>query len=288
MTAIHGPTVGRRRLRAALRTARDAAGLTQEQVAAAMDWSLSKLIRIEAGTVSISTNDVKALLDLYRMNDPDEVAELVGLARVARRRTWWSQYKDDLPAPYLNYIGLEAEASALSFFQPIGMPGLMQTEAYARAVVKAVVPSLVDPNEADNVVAVRMRRQQEVLRQPRPPEVSLVLDEAALHRQTGGVSVVREQLLHLVALGSEPNISIRVLPFTASEYTPFGTFIVLGFPDPGVTDVAYVEGAGYEDVVDNPDQVKPFQETFRQLQEQSLDAARSRALIEKVAGELLT
>jgi transcriptional regulator with XRE-family HTH domain len=91
MTTVQGPTVGRRRLRSALRRAREDAGLTQEQVAAAMDWSLSKLIRIEAGTVSISTNDVKALLNYYQMTDGSQVADLVALARVARRRTWWSQ-----------------------------------------------------------------------------------------------------------------------------------------------------------------------------------------------------
>src|SRR5690349_8967067 len=107
MGTVYGPTVGRRRLRSAIRRAREAAGLTQEQVAVAMDWSLSKLIRIESGQVSISTNDVKALLSHYRVNDPVQVADLVDLARVARRRTWWSPYRDSVPPAHYAYIGLE-------------------------------------------------------------------------------------------------------------------------------------------------------------------------------------
>lgn len=290
MTPTHGPVVGRRRLRSVLRRAREAAGLTQEQVAVAMDWSLSKLIRIEAGTVSISTNDAKALLNLYRLTDPAQVAELVELARVSRRRTWWSQYRDTVPAAYLSYVGLEAEASALQVFQSSGIPGLLQTDTYARAMVAAAASTIsLDPlneAEAEKRHAIRMQRQRDVLSRPQPPEMEVVLDEAVLHRQTGGPACIREQLLHLVAMGEAPNIDIRVLPFAAGSYAPQPPFIVLRFSDPGDIEVVYREGVLADELVDRPEAVAPYRRTFRRLQEMSLSTAESRSLIEKVAGEI--
>lgn len=290
MTSLHGPVVGRRRLRSTLRRAREAAGLTQEQVAYAMDWSLSKLIRIEAGTVSISTNDAKALLNLYQLTDPAQVGDLVELARLSRRRTWWSQYKDTVPAAYLSYVGLEAEASAMQFFQSSGIPGLLQTETYARATVAAAASTTsldpLDAAEAETRHSIRMHRQRDVFSRAQPAEIEVVLDEAVLHRQTGGPDCIREQLLHLVAIGEAANISIRVLPFAAGDYAPQPPFIVLQFPDPEDTEVVYREGVLANDMFDRPDSVAPYRRTFRRLQEMSSSPAESRSLIEKIAGEL--
>jgi transcriptional regulator with XRE-family HTH domain len=289
MTTVHGPTVGRRRLRSALRRARDAAGLTQEQVAAAMDWSLSKLIRIEAGSVSISTNDVKALLGHYRMTDQQQINELVELARVSRRRTWWSQYKDTLPSAYASYIGLETEASGLSFFQSTGVPGLLQTPAYARAAVTAAsttVAATIDSDEIEVRHAIRMRRQQEVLDRPDRPDIDVVLDEAALHRQTGGPELLREQLLHLADVGRLPRVTIQVLPFTVGDYAPQGPFVILHFPDEDDSDVVYLEGVLAQDVLDRPADVAAYRQTFERMREMSLDPHESLAKITKVAGQL--
>lgn len=286
MTTAQGPTVGRRRLRAALRSAREAAGLTQEQVAEAMDWSLSKLIRIEAGSVSVSTNDVKALLSHYHVRDPAQVSELVELARVARQRAWWAQFRDSTPAAFLAYIGLEAEASKLSFFQSVGMPGLMQTEAYANSITTFMVPALVDPTRVKEIVSLRLRRQQEVLDRPDPPEIDVVLDESTLHRQIGSADVMRGQLLHLVKLGSARNVTIRVLPFTSGMYTAQNQFIILQFAGEGDLDVVYLEGAGVNDVVDQFYQVKRYEEMYALLREKSLDPAESLAMIAKMAGRL--
>ncbi|MEV7231805.1 helix-turn-helix transcriptional regulator [Polymorphospora sp. NPDC051019] len=290
MTTVHGPTVGRRRLRSALRAARERAGYTQEQVIGAMDWSLSKLIRIEAGTVSISTNDLKALLSHYRLTDPEQVSELLELARVARRRTWWSQYKETLPAPFIAYIGLELEASTLSFFQSSGIPGLLQTEGYARATVAAAATTStvfpIDESEIETRVAVRMRRQREMLSRPEPPQVNVVLDEAVLHRQTGGPACIREQLRHLVAMGSEPSMSIQVLPFTAGTYASQGSFIVLDFPGSDDAPVVYLEGVLAQDIVDRPDLVAPYQQTFQRLREMSLGRDESIATIDRIARQI--
>lgn len=282
----YGPTVGRRKLRTAIRRAREAAGLTQDQVAAAMDWSLSKLIRIESGYVSISTNDVKALLNHYRVSDPNQVAELVQLAKVSRQRAWWSQYRDSVPPAYYSYIGLEAEAAALCFYQSVGMPGLLQTEAYAQAMLRTVIPRLTDSTEAQASVALRMRRQREVLERADPPRIDVVLDEATLHRQTGGPTVIREQLRHLVDLARSGRTTIQVLPFTSTIYTPLGQFVVLRFDTGGENDVVYLESTGVEDVLDHPEAVDAHLKTFEGLQQAALDPGASLARIERLADDL--
>src|SRR5690606_27669860 len=211
MTTVHSPTAGRRRLRNALRRARDAAGLTQEQVAEAMDWSLSKVIRIETGGVGVSTSDLRQLLLLYQIDDPAQVAELVELARVGRQRPWWTRYKDTVPGSYLSYIGLEDESSALRCVNPAGLPGLLQTPDFARALVDATWLTRLDagkvraapptPQEMAERVEVRIIRQQNILRREHPPQITVVLDEAVLWRQIGGPEVLAQQLLHLVELG---------------------------------------------------------------------------------------
>ncbi|MDG4828933.1 helix-turn-helix transcriptional regulator [Solwaraspora sp. WMMD1047] len=286
MSTAYGPTVGRRKLRWAIRRAREAAGLTQEQVAQAMDWSLSKLIRIESGYVSISTNDVKALLSHYQVSDPGEVAELVQLARVSRQRTWWSQYRDSLPAAYYSYIGLEAEASALYFYQSVGMPGLLQTEAYAQSVVRTAFPDFDDEAEARASVELRMRRQREVFARADPPVIEVVLDEATLHRQTGGREVIREQLRHLVTLAEAGRTTIQVLPFTSTTYTPLGQFVIVRFAESGDSDVVYLESTGVEDVLDHPEAVTAHLRTFAALQQAALSPAESLARIASISAGL--
>ena len=288
MPAPHGPVIGRRRLRRALRRAREAVGLTQEQVTAAMDWSLSKLIRIEAGTVSVSTNDTKALLNLYQLTDPAQVGELVELARLSRRRSWWSRYRDTLPAAHLSYLGLEAEAAAIQVFQSSGVPGLLQTESYARAMAAAAASTTSsDPDsaEAETRHSIRMRRQRDIFSRPHPVRIEVVLDEAVLHRQIGGPACLREQLLHLAALGDTGDTAIQVLPFTAGGYAPQPPFTVLRFPDPEDTDVVYREGVSANELLDRPESVAPYRRTFRRLQQLSLSRAESHSLIEKIAGE---
>jgi transcriptional regulator with XRE-family HTH domain len=286
MSAAYGPTVGRRKLRSAIRRAREASGFTQEQVATAMDWSLSKLIRIEAGYVSMSTNDIKALLNLYQVTDPAQVAGLVQLARISRQRTWWSQYRDSIQPAYYSYIGLEAEASTLCFYQSAGMPGLLQTEAYAQAVLRSVLPNLDDPAKIEAAVALRMRRQHELLRRVDPPRIAVVLDEATLHRQTGGRAVIRQQLLHLAALAGAGTITIQVLPFTSTTYTPLGQFIILRFTGAEESDVVYLESTSLEDVLDSPEAVQSHLTVFHGLQEAALSPADSLARITAIAGGL--
>ncbi|HEX5594901.1 MAG TPA: helix-turn-helix transcriptional regulator [Micromonosporaceae bacterium] len=288
MQTVHGPIGGRRRLRTALRRARDVCGLTQEQVATAMDWSLSKLIRIEAGSVSISTNDLKALLQLYRITDPAQVSEFVEIARVARQRAWWAPYKDHIPSSYGTYIGLEAEAAELCSYHSVGLPGLLQTEEYSRAMVDAAAPML-RRDEVERRVEIRRRRQQAVFSRADPLRMNCVIDEATLRRQTGGVEVMRKQLRHLVELGNTPNICIRVLPFTAGDHMNLSHFLILRFPDPDDTDVVYLEHAENGGlVIDEPTDTRPYLETFLRLQKRSLPKADSLTFVSRIADEMST
>lgn len=291
-TTVHSPTAGRRRLRNALRRARDAAGLTQEQVAEAMDWSLSKVIRIETGGVGISTSDLRQLLQFYRVNDPARVTDLVELARVGRQRPWWTRYKDVVPGGYLSYIGLEDESTALRCVSPNGMPGLLQTEDFARALASAgwwATPlggRVRRMPPAAERVEVRMIRQQEVLRRPTPPTITAVLDEAVLWRRIGGPEVLRRQLLHLVALGSKNNITIQVLPFHAGKLYMQSPFVILEFPDPADTDVVYAESDFEETVIDDPSRVAIYREVFDHARAASLSEEESLEHIARVAGEI--
>jgi hypothetical protein len=250
-----------------------------------MDWSLSKLIRIEAGNVSVSTNDVKALLSYYDLRDPEEVGQLVDLARASRRRTWWSSYRDKVPAAYFAYIGLETEAVAMSIFRPMGLPGLLQTEAYARAFTRAAAPIELAPAQVDERVELRMRRQREVLDRPHPPRLDVVLDEANLYRRIGGPAVLRDQLRHLMQLGQRDAITIQILPFTAEEYAAYGQFIILEFAGED-SDVVYLEGADSQQVIDQATLVAPYRSMFARLRDISLSPTDSLVLIDKRAQEL--
>ncbi|MGI5215068.1 DUF5753 domain-containing protein [Plantactinospora sp. CA-290183] len=204
---------------------------------------------------------------------------------MSRQRTWWSQYRDAVPPAYYSYIGLEAESSELYFYQSVGMPGLLQTEAYARAVLRTVIPTLDDPAEAQASVALRLRRQREVLDRAEPPSIAVVLDEAALHRQTGGPAVIREQLLHLVDLAESGRITVQVLPFTSAVYTPLGQFVIVRFAGGEDADVVYLESTGLEDVLDHPEAVTAHLRTFNGLREAALSPADSLRRIAEIAAQ---
>lgn len=287
MTTAHGPVVGRRRLRSALRRARESAGLTQEQVSDRMDWSLSKLIRIEAGTVGVSTNDVRALLDLYGITEPDTVQDMLELARLSRQRPWWTGFRDRFPAPVFSYIGLEAETSSLHYFQPRLVPTLLQTPEYARAVLREGMASEPAGSDIDELIKIRLLRQQEVLGRERPPEVRVLLDEAVIRRRVGRPQVMREQLLHLVSLTREQPVSVRVLTFDAGPYPAmYGPFVLLEFPDPVDTPVVFLENVFNGEVLEHGDDIAPYQRAFDRMWELARRDRSSVELLKRVADEL--
>jgi transcriptional regulator with XRE-family HTH domain len=274
-----GPTVARRRLRIALRSARERAHLTQEQAAEMLEWSLSKLIRIEAGTVGISSTDLRATLQLYNVTNPAEVSRLLDLARVARQRDWLAPYKEHFPTAFAAYLGLEMQAGALYFYQPVIVPGVLQTDAYASAVIPATAP--VNPPDDRREMSKRLRAQrQQKLLNADGPLIDAVIDESVLHRVFGGRKIMHDQLQHLLVLGGSPHVKIRVLPFTATINTISGPFVVLEFADQSDADTVYLENAvSSSHVLDREDGVAVHRQVFDRLATAALSPGESLAYI---------
>jgi transcriptional regulator with XRE-family HTH domain len=280
------PVVQRRRLRTELRKAREEAGLTQEQVAAAMEWSPSKVIRIEAGTSRISTNDLKALLRHLDIVDAQRTSELLVLARAARAPSWWSQYRHIASPGFLQFVEYEAAASATSNFEPLLVPGLLQTEEYARAVIQQFGEQPTE-ERVDALVKLRMTRQ-ELLKRADPPRLSFILDEAVVRRLVGGRAVMRRQVHHLIQMADIPNVTIELVPFSAGVHPGMhGPFVVIEFPDTADEDALYLESPRGDVVYrDAPDEIKASREIFRQLRVMSLRPEGSVTYLSKVADEM--
>jgi transcriptional regulator with XRE-family HTH domain len=279
------PLVPRRRIRSELRRARQEAGLTQDAVATEMDWSLSKIIRIETGAVGISTNDLTALLRLYNIADPRRTKELVSLARAARQQSWWSGYRDTAPPTFFTYIEYEASASAIRQYEPILIPGLLQTRRYAHAVVSRYRRSFTT-GEVKARVDLRMKRQQ-LLEQSTAPSLYVILDEAAIHRLVGEKSLRDEQLAHLISLASRSNVTIEIIPFSAGLHSGMAEmFTILEFDNESDGDILYFESA--RDSLfsrDDAEEISIYREMFEGLRRASLGPAGSLGFLKKTAGD---
>jgi transcriptional regulator with XRE-family HTH domain len=278
------PIVQRRRLRAELRAARQKAKLTQDQVAEALDWSQSKIIRIEAGSVGISTTDLKALLSLYGIDDQGLVDRLVALGKAAKERGWWSNYRDILSLgrghELLEFIEYESAAVIIRNFEPLLVPGLLQTEEYARAVISEYAP----PDRVEALVEIRMKRQQLVEHRD-GPLLFFVLDEAVLHRPVGSKDAMHRQILRLIELGRRPHVTIEVVPFSGGAHPGLlGSFVVLEFLDPEDGYVLCLENArGELTRREEPDEVQPYLDTFERLRAMSLGPEGSYQYLLEVA-----
>jgi transcriptional regulator with XRE-family HTH domain len=228
MAPKQGSPALRRRLRVELRRARTRASLTQKDVAQALDWSPSKVIRIESGQVAISTTDLKALLAEYRVRDDAVIADLVDLARNSKKQPW-SQYKDVLSPDDQAYFGYESAASIVRQFEPLLVPGLLQTEEYTRALLADAFD--YPQRQLDRLVEARKERQELLIRDD-APEVFCIVDEAVTRRQVGGAEVMRNQLQRLLSLAELPLVTLQVMPFDAGAYQGLqGPFVLLEFSE---------------------------------------------------------
>lgn len=285
MAEVQGSAIQRGRLTRELRRIRKDAGMTQEQVATAMEWSLSKLIRIEGGGVSISVSDLRSLLALYQIADEDHIDELIALARAARQRSWFTAFRDITSSQYVTFVGYEAAASIIRQFEPTLIPGQLQTEEYGRAVTLEYAADRVD-----KLVEIRMRRQ-ELLEESRRL-FFFILDEAVIRREVGAPTnpgIMRRQLRRLVEIARQPNITIEIVPFSAGVHPGMkGPFTVLEFPGDD-EDVLYLENA--RGGASNPSalitgedlEILTHREAFERLREQSLGPKKSIELISQVA-----
>ena len=237
-----GPTVLRMLLGQQLRKLREARVISRERAGWEIRSSGSKISRIELGRVGLKERDIADLLTLYGVTDPVEREAMLSLARQANVPGWWQRYGDVHPKWFEPYLGLEAAASLIRTYEVQFIPGLLQTEAYARAVVQLAHRG-AGPDEVDGRVRLRLARQQVLRREdPPPPHLWAVLDEAVLRRPIGGRRVMRAQLAALREVAARPNVTIQVVRFTAGGHAAAGgAFTLLRFPDPEVPDVVYME-----------------------------------------------
>jgi hypothetical protein len=282
MPATPSPTARGRRLRYELRRLREEAGLTHSEVARRLEWSASKVSRIETGQSRVQTGDVRDLLQVYGVSDQAVAEALVQLAREARRRGWWTRYTDVLGSG--TYVGLEAEASTLHTYESMFIPGLLQTEDYARAVIRAG-QTRPDPETLERRMSARMARQ-EILAHSDPPEIWAVLDESAVSRRVGSPEVMRAELQHLTELASHPNTSLtlQVLPFTAGAHPGMnGPFVILTFDSPTDPPTVYLETATDGLYLDDPADVERYTLMFSHLVARALGPDESRTMITDLA-----
>ncbi len=273
-----GSLVRRILLGSQLRRLRESRGITREAAGYAIRASESKISRLELGRVSFKARDVEDLLTLYGVTDEQEREALLGLVREANIAGWWHSYGDVLPGWFQTYIGLEGAASLIRIYEVQFIHGLLQTEAYAHAVVARGMPGAPQA-EIDRRVALRLERQK-VLVSERAPQFHAVLDEAALRRPYGDRAVMREQLKHLIEISEQPNVTLQVMPFSFGGHSgESGAFTMLRFPESDLSDIVYLEqltGALY---IDKPEEVAQYERAMDRLREDSPDPEGSRDVL---------
>jgi transcriptional regulator with XRE-family HTH domain len=279
-----GPLLSRRQLGALLRQLRFSAGLTIEQVAERLLCSPSKVSRMETGFRAGTLRDIRDLCDLYQVTGQAQRDHLVELVRQSRRHGWWESY--DLPFPFdvqfETYLGLEGDATSISVFEPALIPGLLQTEDYARAVMTGFGFS---PEEAEERVAVRLRRQA-LLDQDDPPQLRVVVDEAALRRRIGSSAIMKAQLDQLIARSGLPNISVQVIPFDCGSYKAIaGGYRILEFSGQ-LTEIVHVEGLFGSIYLERPQDIERHRDAFLNAQSVASNGQESIKLIAKMIREI--
>lgn len=289
MAVGESPAVARRRLRLALRREREAKRLTQGQVARALDWSLSKVQRIEGGEVAVSSTDLRALLDLLGITDRERVEQMLADAKASRKRGWWDEpkYREHLTPATMQLLQFETEASVIRVFQPTLIPGVLQTPDYAQFIMDFVSSELSEADRAARM-EVRMLRREHLLDGPDPPKYLLILDESVLHREVGGPHVMAEQLYEVLKVASRPKITVRIAPFTeAALLAVLGPFTIFDLGDEE-NAVLYREGQLMDEILHSPDVISRHRSTYEQLWETSLDNEASARLIEARAAAMLS
>ncbi|WP_305784361.1 helix-turn-helix domain-containing protein [Symbioplanes lichenis] len=279
MSTDEGPTLRRRRLGAELKRCRERAGLTQESVSRHFEWHSAKVTRIETARVAVTPRDVRDLLTLYGVQDEQYREALLELARASKQKTWWTDYRDIMRPG--NYVGLEAEASMLRVWEPIVVPGLLQTEAYMQALMRTG-RSWEPPEQMARRVALRQKRQAR-LTGTNPLDLDAIVDESIVRRTIGGPAVMEAQLRHLIDMAVLPNVTVQILPFDAGEH-PFlgGSAALLEFRETTHLDVVYLEGLAGDLYEEQHSEVARYRAEFERLSERALDPRLTLKMIESL------
>ncbi|MET8902824.1 helix-turn-helix transcriptional regulator [Streptomyces sp. NPDC048232] len=282
MASSVNPTVRRRRLGQELRRLRELKGMTAEEVAERLLVSQSKISRLENGRRSISQRDVRDLCGVYEVEDQRIVDSLMQMAKDSRQQGWWHAFGD---IPYSVYIGLETDAESLRTYEPQIITGLLQTRAYAEALIQGALPE-TSVADIEKRVQVRIRRQERIAAQNNPLRLWVVLDEASLRRVVGGKQVMREQLEHVAEMSQLPHITVQVLPFDVGAHPGInGQYSILEFADAADSSVVYIEGVTSDLYLEKALDVQKYTVMYEHLRAQALNVEQSRQRIEDVAKE---
>ena len=276
------PTVLRIVIGTQLRRLREANGITREAAGQAIRASEAKISRLELGRVGFKERDIADLLELYGVREPAERDGFLQLVRQANTPGWWHRYSDVLPGWFEMYVRLEQAASVIRSYQLQFVPGLFQTEAYARAVIRSDAAG-ESADEIERRVNLRMARQK-LLAEPNAPTFWAVIDEAALRRPYGSPQVMHEQLAHLEAVAELPAVILQVLPFDrGSEAASAGPFTLLRFAESDLPDVVYMEQPTSAMYLDKPSDVEFYRAAMDRIALAALDPTESRALLRRMA-----
>lgn len=278
------PTVRRRRLGQELRALRDGKNMTVEQVAKELDWSPSKVSRIETTAIKVGLVDLRALLDVYEVVDEEHRAGMLALGKESRETAWWMTIQDRTPVDnFKAYVGFEAEARQLLTYESTMIPGLLQTEEYTRALLRALYTK---ETVIDEAVKLRLIRQELLTRKEDPVNLTAVIDEAALRRPAGGkrrVEVMTEQIEALIRLSERATIAIRVLPFDHGLHPGMnGTFTVAELPHPEDPDIVWVESGTVGVLLSDNESVRYYNRVFDGVQQEALGAEASERFLREL------
>ena len=277
------PTVRHRRLAAELRRLRESAGLTQEDVSERTGKDRSTLYRLENAQQRPQRSTLIQLLDLYG-TDQERRAELLALLREAGQRGWMQLDRSDLREIYADYISFESEARSVSDYESLFIPGLLQTEDYARAVIRGALPQATQ-EQVESRVTARMERQG-LLTRDNPLQLWAIMDEAAARRIVGGPAVMREQLARLRDTAALPNVTVQVIPYDAGAHPGMpGSFIVLEFPDPADQSLIYIDSMAGDLFLDAGMEVRRYILIFGHLRAAALRPDKSLTLLAGIAEE---
>jgi transcriptional regulator with XRE-family HTH domain len=277
------PTVRHRRLAAELRRLRESAGLTQEDVSERTGKDRSTLYRLENAQQRPQRSTLIQLLDLYGTGQ-ERRAELLALLREAGQRGWMQLDRSDLREIYADYISFESEARSVSDYESLFIPGLLQTEDYARAVIRGALPEATE-EQVESRVTARMERQG-LLTRDSPLQLWAIMDEAAARRIVGGPAVMREQLARLRDTAALPNVTVQVIPYDAGAHPGMpGSFIVLEFPDPADQSLVYIDSMAGDLFLDAGMEVRRYILIFGHLRAAALRPDKSLTLLAGIAEE---
>ncbi|MER7114676.1 helix-turn-helix domain-containing protein [Saccharomonospora azurea] len=277
------PTARRMIVGAQLRRLRELADISRSEAGYHIRASESKISRMELGRVGFKERDVADLLTLYGVTDDGEREVLLQMAREANEPGWWQKFNDYTPKWFEPFLGLEQAASRIQTYELQYVPGLLQTEAYARAVITHGLPEAADP-AAEARIEVRMRRQRLLLR-PNPPKLWAVLDESVIRRPIGGRTVHRAQLQHLLDATALPHITVQVVPYDRSGYAAESPFTLLRFAQPELPNIGYVDHIAGGIYLERPDEIELIGRSLDRLAVDAETPERSRRLIASVLSE---